>query len=190
MAGRDAPAGRAHGRPHAPAAIYHPRTPAFHLHRRPDRPLIDHVTNEWQKNPKYHDIPDAYYEDEYGGFTYSGKPQRLWCCPFGLPRRPRRLLALYAVFMITALCLWRYFLKPNMDHDDRLDMSLRNAILRGDKDFGINARPQFADMLQLRHLDTKYLPGATHSGITRLVIVGDVHGCKTERKLPLLETHV
>jgi hypothetical protein len=161
--------------------MYHQRDPAFLLHRIPDRPLIDHVTNEWQKNPKYHDIPESYYEDEYGGFVYSGKPQRLWCCPFGLPRRPRRLLALYVVFMLSAWCLWRYLLKPNMDHDELLDTSMKYALSRGDKDFGINARPQFADMLQLRHLDSKYLPGATHSGVTRLIIIGDVHGCKTER---------
>lgn len=177
----DPRSGRAHGRPHAPAAMYHQRNPAFLLHRIPDRPLIDHVTNEWQKNPKYHDIPESYYEDEYGGFVYSGRPQRLWCCPFGLPRRPRRLLALYIVFMLSTWCLWRYFLKPNMDHDELLDTSMRYALSRGDKDFGVNARPQFPDMLQLRHLDSKYLPGATHSGITRLVIIGDVHGCKTER---------
>jgi hypothetical protein len=165
------------------------RDPAFLLHRIPDRPLIERVTNEWQNNPKYHDVADDYLEDEYGGFIYSGKPQRLWCCPFGLPRRPRRLLALYVVFMVSALCAWRYLLKPNMDHDDLLDMSMRNAMLRGNKDFGINARPQFADMIQVRHLDSRHLPGVTNSGITRLVIVGDVHGCKTERKCSAFEMH-
>jgi hypothetical protein len=171
-------------RPFRPAAMHHrQRDPAFLMHRIPDRPLIDRVTNEWQKNPKYHDIGDAYSEDEYGQFVYSGKPQRLWCCPFGLPRRPRRLLALYVIFLVTALWVWRYLLKPNMDHDFMLDMSMQSALNRGNKDFGINARPQFADMVQLRHLDSKYLPGATHSGISRLVIVGDVHGCKAERRL-------
>jgi hypothetical protein len=179
-----------HGRPFRPAARYHGQgDPASLLHRIPDRPLIEHVTNEWQKNPKYQYIGGHYGEDEYGQFISSGKPQRLWCCPFGLPRRPRRLLALYVTFMLTALCAWRYLLKPNMDHDYQLDMSMKSAFLRDHTEFGVNARPQFADMIQVRHLDSKYLPGATHSGITRLIVVGDVHGCKTERKLSMTKIH-
>jgi hypothetical protein len=48
--------------------------------------------------------------------------------------------------------------------------------------FGINVRPEFAGLLQVQYLDSKLVPGATHGSPKRLIVVGDVHGCKAERE--------
>jgi hypothetical protein len=50
---------------HQNPTSYHP--PSAYASRLPPRPLIDRVTNEWQTNPKYHDLyQDDHSDDEFG----------------------------------------------------------------------------------------------------------------------------
>ena len=58
--------------------------------------------------------------------------------------------------------------------------------MKGDQ-YGLNARPQFKDMIQIQDLPAKYIPETgKHRNSGRLVVVGDVHGMK-ESLVELLE---
>lgn len=51
--------------------------------------------------------------------------------------------------------------------------------------FGANSMPSFDDLTLLQHLDPALVPGdlSAESGVKnhkRLIVVGDVHGCKDE----------
>lgn len=71
--------------------------------------------------------------------------------------------------------------------DKELDMALDE----GNRDriggwFGSNALPGFSDMAHIQTLDARLLPGEKKAWFRRskrrLIIVGDVHGCKDECK--------
>jgi hypothetical protein len=55
--------------------------------------------------------------------------------------------------------------------------------------FGTNSMPEFGDLIQIQTLDPGLVPtdlagmDAASNNKRRLVIVGDVHGCKEEREL-------
>jgi len=159
---------------------YLPRSIPLHS-RIPDKPLIDRVTNEWRSDPKYRDFYDKYEEDDYGQFAIPAhkftSSRRL--CPLGLPRRPQRLLACYVLFLIFMFYIWHSWVKPTIDATDRYDLSIYRSQVYGTK-FGQNARPDFSDMIQLQHLESKNVPGATSKSPKRLIFIGDVHGCKVE----------
>src|SRR6202044_897025 len=47
--------------------------------------------------------------------------------------------------------------------------------------FGNNARPSFSDMIHMKTLDEKHVPGKYgKNDAARLIFVGDIHGCKEE----------
>jgi len=74
-----------------------------------------------------------------------------------------------------------------MEEADSLDRILYHG---ASISLGSNSRPPFAGIIQLKYLDSVYVPGATHASRKRLMIVGDVHGCKDERMLLILSlTH-
>lgn len=57
----------------------------------------------------------------------------------------------------------------------------------GVEQYGLNARPQFKDMIQIQDLPSRYIPKTgKHRKAGRLVVVGDVHGMK-ESLVELLE---
>jgi hypothetical protein len=152
-------------------------------HALPDKPLIDRVTNEWMSNPRYSHYRDKEYEeDEYGQFIMTESKSPKYFCPYRLGvRRTIRYLIFYVIFLFACLFFWKGWLKPTMDEADILDASMYRSSLPG-KQLGTNAQPEFTDMIQLRYLDSQYVPGATHASRKRLVVVGDIHGCKKECK--------
>jgi hypothetical protein len=159
--------------------------PVAYASRLPPRPLIDRVTNEWQLNPKYSDLyGDDHSDDEFGPGMGNSDEDSLLSIPRRLPRRVKRYILGYIVFLCTCTLAWQFWLRPSIDLEDNLDRSM--AQMTGKANFGINVRPEFTGMNHLKFLDTALLPGATAGSPKRLVIVGDVHGCKEERESTLI----
>lgn len=180
----------------SPPAFYSPRSsslgymhPYSHHHiplhsRLPDRPLIERVTNEWRTDPKYQEFYDKYEEDDYGQFVMSDFRYRRRRCPITCPRRPHKVLALYLLFIASILYIFHHWVRPSFQDVDKYDLSISQAKAYN-RQFGANARPEFVDMVQLQYLDSRHIPGATSSSPQRLIFIGDVHGCKTERMYSL-----
>ena len=146
--------------------------PAF-----PRRPLIDACTNDWKSGSRYYsNSPDRAHDDE--------DIVQLCIATLKAPK-VRRYLLVYCVLFITAFLSWTGIIQPRWREHRELTSAL-NEGLRLNKGgwFGINVRPQFANMIQLQTLDQKLLPRSGKTEGThrqrRLVIIGDVHGCKDE----------
>jgi len=65
-----------------------------------------------------------------------------------------------------------------MAEEKRLDDAFAAAEKKGNI-FGINVRPAFTDMSHVKILPDHLIPGHEY-GDRRLIIIGDVHGCKHE----------
>ncbi|KAI9812766.1 MAG: hypothetical protein M1827_004522 [Pycnora praestabilis] len=132
------------------------------------RPLIDLVKNEWRHNPKF-------------GQTYSppsGIEEPSWLAMLKAPRL-RRYVAVYVVLLCTVWISYKLWLVPRWAEQSVLSHSLDDRPAKGW--FGANITPMFTDMIHLRTLDSRLLPQTgTSASNARLVIVGDVHGCKDE----------
>jgi hypothetical protein len=157
------------------------------------RPLIDFVTNDWQKNSgAYRDgsfeSTDSYsnYVTEKDLYTPPQLPEWLRrILRIQVPRRVQRYLGGYLLFALALWFGWLYWLQPAWQHEALLDESASMANSKKGQSFGVNMRPSFVDMIHLQELDATFLPGATNVD-KRLVFIGDVHGCKDECKLFLL----
>jgi hypothetical protein len=83
---------------------------------------------------------------------------------------------------------WKWWLKPQWLEDAGLSYSPSN--ISGGGRYGANVRPKFTDMLYMKVLDKELVPSTGkgrlvgEDGERRLIVVGDVHGCKDERMHP------
>jgi hypothetical protein len=68
-----------------------------------------------------------------------------------------------------------------MEEERRLDEAMAASEKKGMM-FGSNVRPSFTDMVQVNDLPSNLVPGGEGGDGRRLIFVGDVHGCKEERK--------
>lgn len=149
----------------------------------PSIPLIDRVTNEWQSNLKYRDsMSDG---DSDGGDYSQFLNTRDTSCPnlpwmSYLPRRVQRYLILYILFLVVCFCGWKFWLAGDDGWGGSLDEQLMQA--GASSQFGTNARPNFTGLRQLQFLESRLRPGASHGSPKRLLVIGDAHGCKEERK--------
>ncbi|KAL1971020.1 hypothetical protein VTN77DRAFT_2854 [Rasamsonia byssochlamydoides] len=140
------------------------------------RPLIDFVRNEWQTNPSYR---------SRRGSSQSSSPNReapKWIqallAVISAPKF-RRYLTMYVILLSVFWAGWKGILKPRLDEHAALIKSLDiESQQKVGGWFGSNARPPLADIIQTRTLDPSLLPREGNG--RRLVIVGDVHGCKDE----------
>ncbi len=137
----------------------------------PRRPLIDFVKNEWRTDHKY---------------AYStGNHEPDWLSMLKAPRF-RRYAIVYLVILSTCWMAYKWWLRPMWIEHVQLTNSLDDKERMKKGRFGVNMRPAFTDMIHLKTLDERWLPQSGKDvGNHRLVIVGDVHGCKDERKLSL-----
>jgi hypothetical protein len=145
------------------------------------KPLIDYCTNEWMEKPS---LPD--YQD--GSDVDSEDDAEEWYdyCLDRIRSRKTRRWALF-ITLLLAVSLYLYStIRPRIVEERILIEALR---LRDEAQtrkpfggvFGNNVRPSFSDMIHLKTLDQRYLPGKNatkESG--RLLFVGDIHGCKEE----------
>ncbi|KAI9879620.1 MAG: hypothetical protein M1830_007980 [Pleopsidium flavum] len=140
-------------------------------HSQTQRPLIDFVRNDWRTNPKF-------------GQTQSPSPERSgrsrWVHTMAA-RRVRWYFAVYLLLLGAFWLSWKWYLRPRWEEHIVLSESLDERMRTGMGWFGSNMRPVFSDMVQIKTLDRKVVPGGggARAG-KRLIIVGDVHGCKDE----------
>ncbi|KAL1623168.1 hypothetical protein SLS54_004655 [Diplodia seriata] len=140
------------------------------------RPLIDNVTNQWRKDASDDDDDDDdfYYRDKRNWYTPALvtliAAQRI-------PRRIQRAIFTVLASIAFMAISWKWLLGPYWAEQN----SLSNALVGPQKwgYFGANARPAFTDMVQVKTLDPSLLPTSAADS-QRLVVVGDVHGCKSE----------
>lgn len=97
--------------------------------------------------------------------------------------RFRRYVLVYLALLVACVLGWRYVLAPRLDEGSRILAAL-DPKQRG-KWFGANASPFLEDVVQVRELDEELLPAGlapegNGSSRRRLVVVGDVHGCKSD----------
>jgi Calcineurin-like phosphoesterase len=145
------------------------------------RPLIDYCTNEWKAKhyqEKDQNPLDLEFEDD----------EEEWCeyCLDFLRSRKTRRCALAITVLLVFLVYLYSTIEPRREEDQMLTDSLKlrdpvaSAKLFGGV-FGNNARPSFSDMIQMKTLDEKHVPGKHgKNDAARLIFVGDIHGCKEE----------
>ncbi|OQE21503.1 hypothetical protein PENFLA_c014G04659 [Penicillium flavigenum] len=101
--------------------------------------------------------------------------------------RFRRLVLIYVALFVFAWIGWRMLLSPRLQDRNSLLHSLDpTSKTETGGWFGANSSPQFDGLVQIRTLNPDLVPGdlagakAGKSSRKRLIIVGDVHGCKEE----------
>lgn len=147
-------------------------TSRYYRDSMPQRPLINHVRDDWRTDPRY-------------GQTSSSPPpdyDHFDCGQIICAKRVRRIASLFLIFCLAFWITWRSWLSPRLKEHILLKASLEDSMDSKTGWFGANVRPKFQDMIQLKTLDESLLPaGSKHrDGRKRLIIVGDIHGCKEE----------
>ena len=141
-----------------------------HPAKRSRGPLVDLLRNGWRSSSKL-------------GRSSTPSPNRE---DMKAPRwtqvvKVRRFRRYFPFYLLLLLCLcwmsWNRWLKPMCHENTLLRGSLDERIRTGKGWFGTNMRPKFADIKQVEKLDANLVP----KGKKRLMVVGDVHGCKDER---------
>ncbi|KAJ5182801.1 hypothetical protein N7492_000417 [Penicillium capsulatum] len=151
------------------------------LFTRYSRPLFESVRNGWQSHASaYLPLPS----DE------TQKSPRWLQIAWSVVSAPRfrRYVVVYLTLFLLGWAGWGLLIHPRIKE--------RGALLRSldpsSKDevggwFGTNSPPKFEGLIQLQTLDAQLVPGAAAEGAEaksksrrRLIVVGDVHGCKEE----------
>ncbi|OCK82961.1 Metallo-dependent phosphatase [Lepidopterella palustris CBS 459.81] len=162
-------------------------------------PLIDFVTNDWKVKPRYHNSHDHDHDHDHDHLSASDESESFyrreeddyWVHPrwkqlvsYGrVPRRVQRYLAIYITLLSIAWIVWSWFLQPDWEKNRELEKLMN---MKPQTMFGSNMRPEFSDMTQVKMLNSIFLPTDEQSK-QRLVVVGDVHGCKDELQKLLIK---
>ncbi|KAL4872491.1 hypothetical protein BDV12DRAFT_144422 [Aspergillus spectabilis] len=144
------------------------------------RPLIDYVRDGWQNGgAKYTNLNPL--SDRTESPKWVQMVQSIVTAP-----RFRRYVVVYLSLVVACWAGWHFFLFPRLQENSAILESL------GPKQkgrvggwFGANALPELEDVVQLRDLDPALLPASLapeddKPSKRRLIVIGDVHGCKTE----------
>lgn len=174
---------------HPDSFHHHGRQRSTNGFSRVSKPLIDSVRNAWQSpspSPAYHPLTSA-DEDNHPRWVQMGLS--IIAAP-----RFRRYVIIYLTLFLLGWAGWGLVLSPHLQ--DRAEMT--RALDVDSKTtgwFGTNALPRFDDLTLIRTLDPKFLPGGPVDVETlgagtrrRLVVVGDVHGCKDECRFCFVES--
>ncbi|KAF7718802.1 Uncharacterized protein PECH_005869 [Penicillium ucsense] len=148
------------------------------------RPLLNTLRNGWSfpsRSSSYRALsssPDAMKQASYVQIALS-----MIAAP-----RFRRYLVVYLGLVLLSWASWTMFLHPHLTERNTLMHALNPAteVAVGGW-YGSNALPRLDDLTRLQTLDSSLLPGSRTGGhgkgkksAKRLVVVGDVHGCKDE----------
>jgi len=151
----------------------------------PPQPLISRVTNDWIHDPRYKDDPNAYYDSDsdFSDTSDDDLPPALrkslnFAKGLTFPKRVRRWLLGYIVFVLSAWFAWLYIVAPSLQQLNRYNHSFDWGE-RQSSNWGGSLTPDFADMVLVGKMDEVFLPSKEHPE-RRLVFVGDVHGCRKE----------
>ena len=158
----------------------------------PKIPLIDHITNEWQTNPKYEDEHDFRPPGRAEAYPVSRMDDVLdrlddfYDGLIDLLKSPRFRRNVFYFITAVACSTWLWFsvFKPHMQETQAALVTF-DDVKPNEGLYGHNRRPTFPDVIQLRTLDPDLLP--KDGGLRlprprsrRLIFVGDIHGCKDE----------
>lgn len=143
-------------------------------------PLVNYIRNEWQSGAKYTQLPSAADQSD------PPKWVQMILSIVRVPRFRRHAIVYLSLFIFCVLG-WQYILSPRLEERSTILTSLdprQEDIVEGWS--GANALPQLEEVVQLRELNQTLLPAALvpedgMSGGRRLIFIGDVHGCKSER---------
>jgi hypothetical protein len=143
------------------------------------RPLIDFIPDD---NLYVEDEDDAFYaKDDDDDFLIHPKWKALaHRTTSRIPRRVQRYCVIYLVVLVVAWIGWRAHFGPKYY---RHKEELRQMDALPKSTYGANVRPEFKDMIHVKTMDEKHLPVDNK----RLVLVGDVHGCRKELEKLLKE---
>ncbi|KAJ5199002.1 Molybdenum cofactor biosynthesis MoeB [Penicillium cf. griseofulvum] len=163
-----------------PTTTHHPSYPnQFTQH---SRPLIDSARNGWQSSAAHEGPHRSSPADDI-------KPQGWTQMALSVVSAPRfrRYVLIYVALFTCAWIGWRMVLSPQpQEQNSQLHPLDPTSETDTDGLFGTNLPPQLDGLVQMHTLDLDLVPGdlaggdATKSSRKRLVIVGDVHGCKAE----------
>ena len=132
---------------------------------RPRQPLIDFVRNEWRStigNP---------------GRSPSDESNPTCAQVLAAPWF-RRYLFLAMLTLSLFWVSWEWWAGPRRQELTLISKSLSENVKPAQGRFGTNMRPEFRDMIHLKTIDPTLIP--QRGDQTRLIIVGDVHGCYDE----------
>lgn len=138
------------------------------------RPLIDLVKNEWRTEPRY---GQTLFSDQGDHSRRRGPPD---CGQIVTARRLRRCLVTFFLLWLFLWGNWKWWFRPRWVEHVLLSGSLNERLRSGEGWYGSNVRPIFTDLVQLQTLDKRLVPSREER--IRLIVVGDVHGCKDECK--------
>ncbi|KAH0544631.1 hypothetical protein FGG08_001281 [Glutinoglossum americanum] len=133
-------------------------------------PLIDFAKNDWRTNPRYDQPEDLPKWSQWAAMLRF--------------HRFRRYIVMYLLLIVACWLSWRWWWRDQWLEDADLKHSLDNVSSTGR--YGVNVRPTFANMVQMKELDRELVPTTgkqrptSNGGERRLIVVGDVHGCKDE----------
>jgi hypothetical protein len=134
------------------------------------RPLIDYIPDD---TLYVSDEEDGFYAQDDDYLLHPKWKAMITRTSSRIPRRLRRFLAVFLVSATIAWIGWRTFF--GIDYSEsRKEIKFMDANTQ--ETFGINLRPQFKDTIQIKTMDEKHLPTENK----RLIVVGDVHGCREE----------
>ncbi|KAI9762023.1 MAG: hypothetical protein M4579_000659 [Chaenotheca gracillima] len=140
--------------------------------RQQRRPLIDLVRNDWMNESMYGQKTSPTADRSEPSYLEMIRAPRL-----------RRYVLLYAALMLSFIVGFRW-LEPRFIEYHELNVSLGKTDKSANGVYGVNLRPQFKDMIHSKTLDETLIPVSVAAGKSasrkRLVIVGDIHGCKDE----------
>ena len=166
-------------------------------------PLINFVKNDWQNSQRHEDDNEDNENDEddddlpYPRKDYNHLPAP-WTEYEDLPEwleftvmtisapKFRRNAPIILLSVIVLFCLWKIYITPQLvDHEilsQSLDPQLKEAVGGW---FGSNLLPEFDDLIKVGTLDQSVIPAdvevkGSKLKQKRLIIIGDVHGCKAE----------
>ncbi|KAF1972318.1 Metallo-dependent phosphatase [Bimuria novae-zelandiae CBS 107.79] len=135
------------------------------------RPLIDLIHDN---NLGVSDEEDAFYAHDDGDYLLTPKWRGMNTNPSTrIPRRLQRYFVIYVIAAVVILISWWVYIGPRYAVYRQEQLELGNAAKMGHVK---SMTPAFKDLIQVQDLDEKHLP----RGDRRLVVVGDVHGCKEE----------
>jgi hypothetical protein len=135
------------------------------------RPLIDNLHDY---NLDVSDEEDAFYAQDEGDYLIHPKWRTIITKTSNrIPRRLQRYFVIYALAAIVFFVSWRVYIGPQIAayKKEQADMDLAAQMVPVK-----SVPPGFTDLIQVKDLESEHLP----KGKGRLVVVGDVHGCRKE----------
>ncbi|KAF2465708.1 Metallo-dependent phosphatase [Lindgomyces ingoldianus] len=136
------------------------------------RPLVELIPND---NLYVSDEDESFYAKEDDHFIPPHWKAMIYRTSNRIPRRIQRYFVIYFTLLLITYISWKSYLGPRWEANRQ---ELREMDDIPQAAFGSNMRPDFTDMIQVKTMDERHLPKGAEG--KRLIVVGDVHGCKEE----------